>query len=488
MTYWVLIASYTALGINLFAARLPFLLAGVATIWVTYQFSVKLFQQRRIAMLSAAILASNTQFIVLSVRATPDMLQVLFMILSLYGFFALVIESDYRLRYYLLTYIGAAFAIQTKGLLGVVLIGFMALYLIITRKGLSIFKPVYHWPLMAIALVIALSWYLYVYFQLGGEHLWRFYRDQVDGKITVSKLNIVLNIAEYIWGVFRNLFPWSFIVLAGYLAQPKEIRRFVVQHRQQVVFILGWFVLLLAIFSGGTDNRTRYLLPAYPLFCVLLAALFWNVFDQPRIQKIWKWCCGIILIFLGVLGLSFSWVGLIIHWQLLLGGALLFGAVAWTIFKAIRIKQSPAPVAIGLLLIVATADVRGMVLPQFDFAPSKTLIGCILPEMEAGRVASVWSGKRANYLRQMYTLSKGRVKVNYYSQGQVPKNLDPRAVVVLTRQEKDNLNTQNYAIEQCGSVFKEPDISIVWQALISMDKEIVMEAIQEPLYLARPMT
>ena len=37
VTYWVLVASYTTMGIGMVASRLPFLLAGCIVLWVTYR-------------------------------------------------------------------------------------------------------------------------------------------------------------------------------------------------------------------------------------------------------------------------------------------------------------------------------------------------------------------------------------------------------------------------------------------------------------------
>ncbi len=488
ITYWVLIASFAALGINFFAARLPFLLAGAATIWVTYLFCLKLFQRRRIAILSAAILASNLQFIMLSLRATPDILQTLFMLLSLYGFCALVFDEDCGLRNYLLSYFGAALAVLTKGLLGAVLLGFMALFIIISKEKVSTLKRILHWPVIAAATATALSWYVYIYYQHGGEALWSFYNDQVAGKIDSSKFYIFLNIKDYIWGVFRNFIPWSLIVLAGYLTGRKKVHRFIGQHQRQVFFSLGWFTLLLVIFSFSTDCRTRYLLPAYPLLCVIMAALFWEIFEKRSIRRMWNWCCGIVLVLLGILGPILIWIGFILQWRLILGGAILIAAVVWAARNVIKFKQSPAPVAMGLLLLLVVADLRGFILPPFDFAPSKSLTACLSPEVEAGRVASVWSWRRANYLRQLYTISKGLVRVNYYPQGQLPQDLDRSAVIVFTGKEKDVFSAEAYTIQQCGSVFRDPAINAVWQGLLSGKKGIVMEAIQEPLYLARRKT
>ena len=71
LTYWLIIAGYTVFGVNFFAARLPFLLVGGMSIWLTYRMALQLFNQHRVALLAAVILASNTQFFMLCLRAHP---------------------------------------------------------------------------------------------------------------------------------------------------------------------------------------------------------------------------------------------------------------------------------------------------------------------------------------------------------------------------------------------------------------------------------
>jgi 4-amino-4-deoxy-L-arabinose transferase-like glycosyltransferase len=338
---------------------------------------------------------------------------------------------------------------------------------------------------MATAVTIALSWYVYIYFQHGGDALWRFFNDQVAGKIDTPKFYILLNLKEYIGATFRHFVPWSLIGVVGYMAGRKKIHRFIGQHRKQVLFILCWFVLLLAVFSGGTDCRSRYMMPAYPLLSVFFAALFWEVYDRQGIRRMWNWCCGLILVLFGITGCVLIWIGLVLHWQIIFGGAILFGVTMWAAFTAMKFKQSPAPVTMGLLMLAAVASVLGFVLPSIDFASSKSLTRCLLPEVTTGRIASVWSPKRADYLRQIYTVSKGRIRVNYFPHGQIPRDLDSSTVIVLTHKDREDFDAREYMILQCGTVFRDPEIQTVWQGLLSFDRELLMEAIQEPLYLAR---
>ncbi len=485
LTYWLIIAGYSFLGINLFAARLPFLLAGCATLWLTYAMALKLFGKRRVAFLSAAILASNIQFMMLCLRATPDILQVLFMNVSLFGFMAIVFEKDFRHRNYILMYVGAALVVQTKGLLGVVVIGFIYAYYLIAGKKESPTGRITHWPVMVLAAAVALSWYGYMLVQHGGGALGGFYTDQIGGKISGSKLYILSNFKDYLLGVFRNFMPWSLFLAAGYIGCRKAVHDEVKQHRQAAVFIASWFGLLLAIFLGSSDCRTRYLVPAYPLLAILISGLFWRLMGIDANRKIWTGAGVLVLAFSGAVGLILLWIGSILQWRILAAGLILLGGSITAAYGWRRSRERFSPVVMGMVIMAVLAVPRGLVLPIFEFGPSKALSACILEAQPAGQPVTVWALRRANFLRQLYTLSQGRIMVRYFKRGDLPHHLDNRPLVVLSAAEKESYAADDYAIETCGAVFLAPPILTVWRAMISGDRSTVLESMQEPIFLAR---
>ena len=485
LTYWLIIAGYCLFGINFFAARLPFLLAGCATLWVTYTMALQLFGTRRVALLSAAVLASNIQFMMLCLRATPDILQVLFMNVSLYGFMAIVFKKDLRLRNYILMYFGAALVVQTKGLLGVVVIGFIFAYFFTAGKKESPTGRITHWPVMALAAAVALSWYGYMLVQHGASSLGGFYTDQVGGKISGSKFYILSNLKDYLLGVFRNFMPWSLVLVAGTIVCRKTLHDAVKQHRRAVVFIAGWFGLLLAIFLGSSDCRTRYLVPAYPLLAILISCLLRPLFADRVTRKIWTWLCALTLAFAGAGGLILLWIGTILQWRILVAGLILAGGSAAVAYGWRRSRQSLSPTVMGLVILATLAVPRGWVLPTLEFGPSRAMAACILENQPSGQPISVWSPGRANYLRQLYTLSQGRIRVHYFKRGPLPVGLENRPLVILSDAQKKSYPAGDYDIEACGAVFRTPQMNAVWGAMLSGDRDAVLISMQEPLFLAR---
>ena len=70
--------SWLVFGINVLAARLPFLLAGCGTLWLTHRLARKLTGNERTALFAAVVLAAHPQFFLCSVRSIPDSLLVFF--------------------------------------------------------------------------------------------------------------------------------------------------------------------------------------------------------------------------------------------------------------------------------------------------------------------------------------------------------------------------------------------------------------------------
>lgn len=490
MTYWALMVSFTLLGIHFFAARLPFLLAGCLTVWLTYVMSLKIFSNIKWALLAAALLGANFQFIVLCLRATPDILQMLFINLSLYGFISLIMNNDQRLRNFLFAYLGAALAVETKGLLGLTPVAYAFIYLFVSwlatsgKKNVA-FRDIIHWPVIGIAVVMAVGWYAYTIVVHGEQALGAFFSDQVGDKLTTTAYDLFINFKDYLLGVFRNFMPWTFILPAGYIAYRKTIHPRLKPVAKPALFILGWFVVLLLIFIGSSDCRTRYLVPAYPLLSVLFAALFFIMFDLSGVRRLWKWFCILLFSFLTLTSLVLTAAGFIMGFRLIAAGAMLLILALVSLVVLLKRTHTFSPIGLAVVLLVATVNIRWLVLPAFEFAPSEKLTACLLNGTEPGQEISVWSTEKHNYTRQIYTLSKGRIRVHYFPRGRLPENLANRSLIILSQKELSALPSGFYTVRRCAYFFRAPPAELLWEALLNGPKAAVLTQIQKPIYVAR---
>src|SRR5262249_14459133 len=84
VTDWGGAAGLAVSGANLPAARLPFMLAGALVVVLTYVLARRLTGSSDAALLAALITCSEPQLILSSMRAIPDVLLCLFLLLSAY--------------------------------------------------------------------------------------------------------------------------------------------------------------------------------------------------------------------------------------------------------------------------------------------------------------------------------------------------------------------------------------------------------------------
>jgi 4-amino-4-deoxy-L-arabinose transferase-like glycosyltransferase len=484
ITYWALIAGYALLGINFFAARLPFLVAGCITLGLTYRMAVTLMGSRRLSLLAAAILTSNLQFIILCLRATPDILNTLFLNISLYGFMMLIFAKDQRLRHYIYAYCGAALAIETKGMLGITPVIFAFLFILVSKDPDIRFRHLINWPVIGLSTMFAVSWYAFILVHHGQDPLLRFYTDQVGSKLGGSRFYILLNIKEYVFGIFLNFFPWSLILISGYAMSRRQVYAFIGAHKRRVAFISSWFGLIFVIFMFSNDCRVRYLVPAYPLLSVMFAAIFGILVEHKHIARLWKWCSGLLLVLIACSGVVALLGGAVMDGRLVILGLILLGASLPALLRWIRYKRVPEPVWIGLSMLIALAGYHGFGLPVFEFAPSEQLTACILRNVAEDQSITVWATRRQNYTRQVYLLSKGRISMHYFPRKHVPEDLNSRSPVILTARDKETLSLGEYDVEACGYVFHPPQPEILWQAIRRGEKEAALNSMRDRLYLA----
>ena len=150
ITYWVVLGSFKLFGIHIWSLRIFFLLAGTITLILTALTTQIIYQNHMRTGLAMVILMAQIQFVYASVRAIPDILLVLFFSISVFGVLLFLANSFYRKIGLWLFYLGAALAIETKGLLAVVFVVYtwiFSLYLssaILARESMATFMGYYY--------------------------------------------------------------------------------------------------------------------------------------------------------------------------------------------------------------------------------------------------------------------------------------------------------------------------------------------------------
>jgi 4-amino-4-deoxy-L-arabinose transferase-like glycosyltransferase len=268
-TYWTVLAGFKLFGVTPFASRFFFLIAGAFTIGFTYWAAKVLFEDKKIAGLSALIMASNPVLIFSATRSIPDVLLVLAMTASAVGFAGLIRFGDATPKKYLwILYISLALAFEIKGLPAAALGGIGLIYLLLNPWKKISFKTLFHFPSILVGVIIALFWFVAMWKIHGPTYLDSFLEDQVGRRVASRYLLIIQN-GFLALGILILIFiPW---VLFAFSKAKNSISS---ARKEDPVFF--WFAILwgLAILGMGAMTSKfyeRYLLPVAPVLAILLA-------------------------------------------------------------------------------------------------------------------------------------------------------------------------------------------------------------------------
>lgn len=274
LPYFTILGGVSLFGMNVFAARLGYLLAACGVLAMTYALSRRLFVRRDVALLSCAVLLSTIEFLNTSIRTTPDMLQALFTTLALYGLTGLLLRGKRNAGEYLAFYGGVGLVIATKGGLGLLLLVLAVVMTAWRGRRLDMrWRDLVHGPAMLLGVLLAGWWYVAAYVQHGDYMLQQFWGDQVGDQVARSWLTIPQNIVVYALSLITKFLPWPVLVAVLGWHQRRAWRAFYRRHREVLWFTGVWVLILISVFMFSSLQRTRYLLPAYPLVSGVYAAM-----------------------------------------------------------------------------------------------------------------------------------------------------------------------------------------------------------------------
>lgn len=297
LLYWLMMGAYQIFGVNEFSARFWSALLAVGTVAITFSIGHRLFNPK-VACLSGIILASNLMFAVAARAATPDSLLIFLSTLTI-AFYIWgsphpsanrFIKSFSTLdwRWLLAMGISMGLALLAKGPIGFLMpMAIMGMHLLIIRRDrpprrfafLSVIHPVHFLKttltmqpllLLAIALLIALPWYVLVGLRTEGDFLNDFFLNEHLGRSTTVFENHGGGIWYYPLSILIGFFPWSLFWL------PVAIILYRLQKTgsdgvDAVALMLCWVGVQVGIFSIVQTKLPSYVTPCYPALSILTA-------------------------------------------------------------------------------------------------------------------------------------------------------------------------------------------------------------------------
>lgn len=346
LIYWLVAIAYRVVGVNEWGARLPSAIAALGlTIFcvctlryfgiqpltrlpVTHrsdvdQGAVPVLQQPNpwfAAWVGALILIFNPLTIGWARSGVSDMLLSGCMGSALLAFFwgyAQPSQSPTRSRWYFAFWVFSAFAVLTKGPIGIVLPALIiGAFLVLVGQLRPVLREIKLIPGFLVFLAIAVPWYVLVTLANGEDYI-----DSFFGYHNFERFTRVVN---------NHSAPWFFhviVILIGFapwsVHLPIAIARFkfwrVQDWRHQPrsahlgLFALCWLVGILAFFTVAATKLPSYMVPAIPA-AAMLTALFWSSQIAHPTNQLANWLSNLFNILLlialgGLILYSIRWMG-----------------------------------------------------------------------------------------------------------------------------------------------------------------------------------
>ena len=277
VTYWTLIGSYKIMGVSKFSSRALFWLAGALLVAIVYFMAKSLTKKHKTALLAAFITAANPLVLMSSSRSIPDILLVLFLTISAWGFLEIMLTEKSSNKFYWMAWVGAALAFETKGLPAVAFAGISFFYLLFNPWQRKKLKEILHPVAILVAVVVALSWFVIMYIKHGQEFIGSFFADQVGYRVSSRFVQVFTNGILGVTNLIAFTIPWIVIVFS----RPKKLRNFVLETDSKTKAILGliavWVVMVIVMSGAVFKFYDRYLLPVIPLVSLFFAVVISNI-------------------------------------------------------------------------------------------------------------------------------------------------------------------------------------------------------------------
>jgi 4-amino-4-deoxy-L-arabinose transferase-like glycosyltransferase len=483
LTYWAVLGSFKLFGIGLIASRLPSLLAACAALVLTFLCGLSLLGRRDEALLAVVILGANSALVAASTRATPDMLLTLSLLASFCGFSALLFGGEKSFANYLLAYGGAALAVEAKGFLGLMVIAYVYLFWVFARPKDVRFADLLEPKSIALAVLVAFSWFVIATLQYGSAVWGDFFGDQVTDNLDETHVSHLRNVLFLLGATLQHFFPWTLLLLVSAIPGAGRIAAFWRQHRKAYLFVLGWYGLLVVVFCMSNRPRGRYLLPAYPLLAVMLSGMLMAVLRDRTSVRLQRRTSAALLVVGTIAGVALIAAGSSIDPRLVsAGGALLVGNSALLVLMR-RASDRGVLIVLGVAFFLLLAISSALVRPVFMAAPEESMAQELLDRgIRSDQIVTVdlpphaashlglWSGG-------LLASSPQRDDVTWDELARFP-------VILLSDTARKRWAFDGYRITACGYEYPDWSASDLWKLLTSPDKREFMAGKRRTYFIA----
>ena len=481
--YWLAASAYLVAGVGEAAARFPSAVAGVGLTLLTFA-SARRCYDASTGFLAGVITATSFGSVVMARQALPDLTLAFFTTLATWA--ALVAwlrpsmrgerrahEDRTRTAWVLLSAVGVAGAVLTKGPVGIVLPALVVGPLVVWeyRSGRS--RPEVRLVDLAlltiVVLLLAVPWYLGMTLAHGLTYLDHFFIAENLDRFATARYNEPRPLWYYGPIVLGGMLPWSPFMLLWAPAVARAVRRRLDGDVNAVRFS-WWAAAPLLFYSLSIGKQPRYILPILaPLAVVLAHTLRSHLVSRDR-DRLFGVCTAMTAALLCVIAwLVYRASPLLVEWEpsWITGVAVAIGLSGVGVLLSIaRPGLTPAAVVIASILVSVSAHV--VVLSSPETAPVERVAEMVRTAREDAEAYGRYQVLHRNLI--FYTRAPFRelgVEQAVTDFLQSPE----RVLTVLPAEDVSRLEAQGLTLRRLGEVRYLNTGGLTFQTLLDPDPE-----------------
>lgn len=267
--YWVIVACFRLFGITEFAARLGPCVAGILTVLVTYLWARIITKKSGVAFVSAAVLATGIECILLSHLVLTDMVFSLFVTAAFCSFTWGYACPEKRKIAWLCLFLFCALGFLTKGPLGV-LLPFCGIVLFLTVSGeLGLLREMPWVGGLALFLLVGVSWYALETAKYGVDFLRQFFVHENLRRFFVAEHKSFDRVYFYPVALLFGTFPWGVFLPAAFVHGTREAARNRSGEQRHFLFLVLLILFIFCFFMTAKSKLLSYLFPVFPAVAIL---------------------------------------------------------------------------------------------------------------------------------------------------------------------------------------------------------------------------
>lgn len=280
--FWGECLSFALFGkVNEFTARFPVSLYGTLSTLLVY-FTGKKIISRRYGFISALILATTLEFVMLAKFAILDIVVTTCIGFSvMFGFLTQFVSDKNKKYMWWLFYIFSGLAVMAKGIPGfIVPFAVMFFVTIYNRTFKQIFKPQYILPGFALFFLIVLPWHI-VMLKMHDPLFFNEYimKHHINRFFSSSEIDREQPFYFYFVTVLWGLIPWVFSGIAAGITKLKTFKNIAVSelnnYQKFMMFNIIALIVTMLFFSSSSTKLITYILPVY-FFTAFILGFIWE--------------------------------------------------------------------------------------------------------------------------------------------------------------------------------------------------------------------